>query len=378
MIFLLLASTCYFFIASICALIFYCKRKYTKKKQTSYNPFVSCLKPVCGSDEKTEDNLQSFLNQDYFKYEVIVGSAKAEDTGLQIAQNLAQTHSFLVCVHGEQGLGSNLKVRNLRNIQKYASSESNIWIISDADIKVDRQYLTNIVSLFQDEQVGAVTCLYRVNKTYDLGGLCEALYIEQSFAPGVILASTFAPANYAFGATIAVRKQDFENIGGFASLENYLADDNLIGKRITENGKKVMLSNYIVEDILGKQSLKSTFLHLLRWNRTIRICQPIGYFFSGITYFFPWFSLYAISSFYYNNTNALKIMIICLIIRISCAMNVSLALGTSFGMKRAFLAPIWDIFSFILWLFSFFGKTITWHNDTFILKKDGTMNKIKK
>lgn len=378
MIILLLASTCYFFIASICALIFYYKRKHTKAQINSYAPFVSCLKPVCGADEKTEENLSTFLNQNYSKYEVVVGSAKEDDDGLRIAQNLATTHSLLLCVHGEQGLGSNLKVRNLCNIQNYASPESKIWVISDADIRVDSQYLANIVALFQNEQVGAVSCLYRVNKTYDLGGLCEALYIEQSFAPGVILASTFAPANYAFGATIAVRKQDFEKVGSFASLENYLADDNLIGKRIAENGKKVILSHYIVEDVLGKQYLRNTFLHLLRWNKTIRICQPIGYFFSGITYFFPWFALYAITSLYANNPNTLKILLLCLIIRIICAISVALALGTSFGIKRAMLAPIWDMFSFILWLLSFVGKTITWHDDTFILKKDGTMSKISK
>ena len=134
--------------------------------------------------------------------------------------------------------------------------------------------------------------MYTVKKTPNWGSLPESLYIEQTFAPGVLLSSSFAPLNYALGATIAVDKQIFLETGGFEKLLDYLADDNIIGKRIAEAKKKVKLSTYIVEDVLSYQSITNTFKHLLRWNRTIRICQSIGYFFSMITYMTLAFIIY--------------------------------------------------------------------------------------
>ncbi|HNZ66672.1 MAG TPA: glycosyltransferase [Planctomycetota bacterium] len=379
----------YYFISLLCAFYFVYKRKKelkefnhwkkvasnptSKDHSPSQRPFVTILKPICGSDEYTKENLESFLQQSYQNFQMIVGMASEQDSALLIVQNLQKQYPQLKIVQGEHPIGANKKVRNLLNIQKYIDPTSAIWIIADADLKVDANYIERIVHNFSSPQIGCVTCLYTVKKTPNWGSLPESLYIEQTFAPGVLLSSSFAPLNYALGATIAVDKQIFLETGGFEKLLDYLADDNIIGKRIAEAKKKVKLSTYIVEDVLSYQSITNTFKHLLRWNRTIRICQSIGYFFSMITYMTPWLLLYIVTALYFQK-NPWFLVTIALTLRILQPTAVAFALQNKYTFIRAFLAPLWDFISFCLWFVSFQGNTITWRDTTYHLHKDGTMH----
>src|SRR5258705_2892305 len=49
-------------------------------------PAVSILKPIHGMEEKLEDNLASFFQQDYPEFEVIFGARDAENAALKIVE----------------------------------------------------------------------------------------------------------------------------------------------------------------------------------------------------------------------------------------------------------------------------------------------------
>ena len=68
-----------------------------------------------------------------------------------------------------------------------------------------------------------------------------------------------------------------EQAGGFAALEDYLADDYQLARRITLLGKRALLSTYVVETSLGDTTWRGVWDHQLRWGRTIRMSKGGGY-----------------------------------------------------------------------------------------------------
>src|SRR5205814_1201651 len=84
----------------------------------------------------------------------------------------------------------------------------------------------------------------------------------------------------ALGAVMATRRAQLEQAGGFASLENYLADDYQLGHRIASMGHRIFISPVVVECWSAPMDWRAVWKHQLRWARTIRVCQPVPYFFS--------------------------------------------------------------------------------------------------
>jgi ceramide glucosyltransferase len=159
--------------------------------------------------------------------------------------------------------------------------------------------------------------------------------------------------------------------GGFRAIEDYLADDYKIGKIIYERQKRVVLSPYVVSVISTNQGLKDTFTHLLRWSRTIRACEPIGYFFSIISYS-PLWALIAFKAIGTNPVGWTVLVGTCLI-RIFSAALVAAAIGSRGGLIRAILAPVGDLLSSLLWLGGLIINQVTWRGVRYKVLSDGRM-----
>src|SRR5207302_7349032 len=106
--------------------------------------------------------------------------------------------------------------------------------------------------------------------------------------PLVITAQPVEPFRYAFGASIGLRREAYERIGGFAPLADYLADDYLLGSRVAAAGYRLVLLPYVVETVLDSVTVADVWRHLLRWARTYRVCQPVPWFFTIVTHTVLW------------------------------------------------------------------------------------------
>ncbi len=340
-------------------------------------PRVSCLKPLCGLDSGIKKNLESLLIQDYSPYEIVLGTASAQDPARETALSVFNENKSvpMKIVSGEKGTGKNRKVRNLRNILDAVSPDSEILIMSDSDIRVKDDYLKNIVAPFEaDPDISCVTCLYRVDKAKGLGGNLKAFYVESQFVPGVFVSYVFAPVSYAFGATIAVKRSDFEEAGGFEAIQDHIADDYKTGNFLYLKGKKVFLSNYVVSLISGKRGFTESWSHLVRWNRTVKVCRPLGYFFSVICYT----TLFALLAAIFAGSlhTAASIIIVSCIIRIFTSIVCVLTLKSKSGLIRALFSPLWDIAGFFLWFNGLFGRVVKWREHRYRLFPCGRMEDI--
>lgn len=378
-ILLIIISVCsngYQLLIALCGILFRVKqqRKITDNKW----PKVACLKPLCGRDREVQKNLESFVNQDYPDYEIIFGVASRDDSVYQIARSVCQANpdKNTRVILGELGEGANRKVRNLRNIYANLSPDVEIIVLSDSDTRVTRDYLKQMVMpIHNDPGVGAVTAIYRIERTKAFADIIEALSVESIFVPGVLVTDRFSDLKFAFGASIAINRSAFVKAGGFEPIEDYLADDYQIGKIIYQSGKRVVLSPYVVSIIPPGQNPGKTLSHLLRWNRTVRVCSPIGYFFSVICYSTFW----ALMAFMGTGANQIGWTVLggtCLI-RILAAVTVSVSIRSPAGIFRAFLTPIWDLLSILIWLFGLVGNRVTWRGTKYRVFSDGRMSEIE-
>jgi ceramide glucosyltransferase len=339
-------------------------------------PKVACLKPLCGRDAGIYENLVSFVEQDYPDYEIILGTADEQDPAYKTAQSLRRSYSSnnIKVVSGELGAGTNRKVRNLKNIYSHVSPDADFLVLSDSDIRVTRDYLKSIIAPFcLNPDIGAVTSVYRVENILSPGDLLEALSVEATFVPGVLVSAAFSDQKFAFGASVVMDRSAFLNAGGFDAIEDYLADDYKIGNIIHKSGKRVILSHYVVSIISSGQGLMDALVHLLRWSRTVRICEPVGYLFSGICHSTFW----ALALFFATGADSLGWGMLggTCVVRILGAAAVSASLRSSGGIFRAFLTPIWDLISICIWLTGLVGNRVVWRGTKYRIFPDGRMAK---
>ncbi len=250
-------------------------------------PAVTLLKPLHGAEPDLEKNLRSFCEQDYPQYEVLCGVQHAGDPAIFTVETLQQHHPeypLRLIVH-DTHLGQNPKVSNLAGI--FTEARYPVLVLSDADIQVGRDYLRSLVSGLEVPGVGVVTCLYRARTHGGFWSSLLAAQIQEAFLPSVLLAARMGPQIYCAGATIALRSSLLERWGGFAAMEDVLADDFFIGAKARELGLSVMLSRYVVDTAVEEPGFRDFYAHALRWARTTRAVRPGGYALSFITFPLP-------------------------------------------------------------------------------------------
>src|SRR5437867_5682663 len=247
----------------------------------AYSPAVTLLKPLKGADAETWHCLESWLAQEYAApVQVLFGVSSADDAACEMARQLMAARPgcdarLVIC---PEPLGANSKVSTLIQLQRHAKHE--VVIVSDADVRVPPDFLINIVAPLRDSTVGLVNCFYRLGNPSTLAMQWEAVALNADFWTQVLQAQDLKPVNFALGAVMATTRARLGAIGGFQALVDYLADDYHLGNRIALSGGRIVLSPVVVECRETPRNWGEIWRHQLRWARTIRVCQPLPYFFS--------------------------------------------------------------------------------------------------
>jgi ceramide glucosyltransferase len=332
-------------------------------------PPVSILKPLKGVDPQIYEAFCSHCDQDYSgEYEIIFGVSEEDDPAVAEVRRLQQEFpqkriELIVCT---ERLGVNVKVSNL--VQMLRSARYDTLLVNDSDIRVDPGYLRRVVTPLSDPDVGMVTCLYRGIASSTFGSCLEALGISTDFAPGVLVArSVESGVSFGLGSTLVFRRRDLQAIGGFEALLDYLADDYELGKRIQDLGRRVELSEIVVETFLPAYTLTQFFQHQLRWGRAIRDSRRGGYIGLLFTFGLPWALVAAIAN--YHEIWAWGLLAAVATLRMAVALVVG---GEILGDRQVlgwlFILPLRDVIAVLVWIASFGGNTINWRGDTFTLK----------
>jgi ceramide glucosyltransferase len=327
---------------------------------------VTVLKPLCGEEPDLFENLASFCDQEYAEYQVIFGAADPFDPALEIARAVAARFPDrdIEIVAGRAQPAGNPKIGNLLGMIDRVRHP--LVVIADSDIRVGRGYLRAVASCFADPRNGAATCIYGAAPLASFASRLGAMQVNDHFAPSVMVATAIEPLTYCFGATMAVRGEVLERIGGLQAVAEHLADDYLLGKLVADAGYRVALVPYAVQTTVSDDSLPALWRHELRWARAIFGQRPAGYAGSVVTYVLPFAAAFALAARTPLSIAALGIA-------------TGLRVLLHYEGRRAFapqtpantwLIPLRDLFGLAG---SFFGKRVLWKTGDYRLDAGGRM-----
>ena len=238
---------------------------------------ASVLKPLHGAEPRLYENLRSFCLQTHPDYQLVFGVRDPDDPAIAVVERLRlqfPQRSIALAIDPRVH-GANFKVSNLLNMLPHAQHD--LLVLADADIYVAPDYLARVTAPLADPTVGIVTCLYYGIPGRSLWSRLGRLFIDDWFAPSVRLSNAFGSTRFAFGSTIALRRDALETIGGFAVLRDTLADDFWLGELTRRAGLRTVLSEVVVGTDVSESNLKDLYSHELRWLRTIRSIAPAGF-----------------------------------------------------------------------------------------------------
>jgi ceramide glucosyltransferase len=335
---------------------------------------VTLLKPLKGSEATTESCLRSWFAQDYSgPVQLLFAVASDEDPVCPVVRRLLKEFAnadaqLMVC--GPPS-GANSKVSKLAKLESLAKHD--LLVISDADVQVPADFLLNLVSGLADPKVGLVNCFYRLANPATLAMQWEAIAINADFWSSVLQARSLKPLDFALGAVMATRRQQLAEIGGFSALQDCLADDYQLGHRIDGHGHRLELSPVVVECWSEPMTWTAVWKHQLRWARTIRICQPVPYFFSLLSNATLWPLLWVAV---HPVKGVLGLAVGCWLVRIIAALDLQRRLTGSWShLAYGWMAPLKDLLQVALWALAFLGNTVEWRGTRMRLRPDGTLAK---
>lgn len=326
---------------------------------SGFMPPVSILKPVRGADPDFYEAIRSHAEQQYPEFELIFGSADPKDPARTVIEKLrAEFPAIPIRIIGTANDAPNGKVGSLEILARHANYGT--LLVNDGDIVVPPDYLRRVIGELEDERVGLVTCLY-TGRGSSAASRAEAIGIATEFAPSVLVARMLSNSGFALGATMAFRAADLKAIGGFAAIREYLADDYQLGARIAALGKRVVLSDCVVQTSLGAGTWRDVWKHQVRWSRTIRVSRTAGYFGYILTQLTFWCVVAAAAGHW-------AIAVSGLIVRLISAFAATRVLRAG---NVAFLAPLRDLFGVAVWAAGIVGNEVEWRGLRFRLTRDG-------
>jgi ceramide glucosyltransferase len=336
----------------------------------THRPAVTLLKPVCGEDPGLYENLVSFCRQDYAgPVQILIGAHREDDPAVAIARRVISDlpNADVTLIIDGALPGTNFKICNVSNM--ISAAKHDVLIIADSDMRVEPHYLDTVVAELQRPGVGMVTCLYQGDPA---GGVTSALgcaAINYTFLPSVLVGRLIGTEAGCFGATMAIRRSTLEQVGGLSALINQLADDHVLGALVRASGLKVVLSRYVVKNVVFEPDLATLARHELRWQRTIRSITPVG-FAASIIIHPVGLSLLALLLTGFS-ADAWLVLATGLAVRQSLVYSCRVTLGGT--PLSAPLVPVRDTLSFALFIASFLSQRVTWRDSSFRVGHGGEL-----
>jgi ceramide glucosyltransferase len=333
-------------------------------------PNVTLLKPLCGLEDGLEEALASFLNQQTrSSVHFIFGVADGSDPALALARQVAARYPLVRAdfVTNPAVHGPNPKVSNLINMAELGLGE--VVGISDSDIVLSPDSLQRAIDALAAPGVGAVTALYRAkpglagNRLRSFG----AWFIDYWFLPMAMLHSHLAPLSVTYGPLTLLRGEVLEQAGGLVALADHLSDDAELGKRVRAAGYAITFTPDIAETLVNDASHAELFDHELRWARTVRGLDPLGFFASVVSHPGPLPLLLLIYPGWFAAAGILALVLL----RWLLALFVERRFGRAEGMVRPGPLGLWlrDCYCFAVWAKACVASQVGWRGQRLAVKQ---------
>jgi ceramide glucosyltransferase len=338
-------------------------------ERSAGGPPVTLLVPLRGAEPLLEENLRAFAEQNYPQVQLVLGVAHADDPALPIARRVAAAlpNRRIDIDIGEVAGARNPKLANVLSMMRLVRNTT--LILADSDTRVDADYVRAVTAPLQSPEIGAVTCLFAGVPDGTFAAKLGAMFMNEQFIPSALVDRLFGPLRHCFGPTNAFRAEVLQSIGGFEALAPHLADDFMLGNLIARRGLRVVISKYVIRTMVSDSTLPILWEHELRWHRTIRGLQPLGY--AGMFLTFPVPLALLAFVFARNRGPAGVLLAAAALARVALQRVAANALGVT-------PAPLWmiparDAFGLAVWARGLTGHDVRWRGAPLQMAAEGDL-----
>jgi ceramide glucosyltransferase len=329
---------------------------------------VTILKPLHGAEPRLVDNLATFLSQCHEgPIQLLCGVQQEDDPAIAAVDELRRRYpdARIDLIVDSTPHGSNGKIANLINMAPAVAHD--VVVLSDSDMAVPPDYLSQLLAALDRPRVGIVTCLYRGRGD---GGFCSSLGaagLSYQFLPNVSFATAIGQIGDAsMGSTIALHRLTLEAIGGFAPFADVLADDHAIGKAVRDQGFDIVIPPMLLIHASDEPSLRALWRHELRWAATVRgLTHPAAYAGSLVTFPLPLALIGALA----HPAAGMALALVALMTRIVAAAMVDTVARAATASK--WLLPARDFLSLAIFVASYAVRSVDWRGTCLTMKADG-------
>lgn len=353
------------------------RRRREERAGTAFVPAVSMLKPLHGTETGMEQNIESFFRQEYpGAFELLFCARSETDEGLRLAQAIGGRYPqvnarYVTCGEPEPKF-HNAKVFSLAKLDAVAKND--LFVTSDADVRVEKDYLLRMVQTLKDPQVGLASCVYlgTAHRGAGFASQLDAVGKSVEMTSGVLVADMLEGTKFALGATMAVRKKSFQDVGGFGELGQFYADDFVLGNRLSQQGTGVLLATHVIRLMVQDSPFWLSFRNQLRWMQSTRRSRPWGHLGSGLTFAMPFGVLGLLWGVLSGHAGVGALWLLAMVVnRWVQAGAVLTALGDPDRMRGALIYPLRDVLGSLLWAASYGGENFYYRGKIYKLKDGG-------
>ena len=329
----------------------------------AFAPAVSILKPLCGFDEGLEENLASFFRLEYRRYELVFSFASDADPAYAIARRVADRHPWVpsTFVFDPRDGGGNAKIDRLA--AALARARHRMVLCSDGNVRVRPDFLGRAVSHFAESRVGLVSHLFLARGAVSLASRVESLFLNGCLQPGTAVLAGLLRRPCVVGKSILVSRTALEVIGGFPALENFLAEDYLIGREVRRAGYRVVLSADILDTTEVRKTPRAAFARHRRWAMMRRRLGGPLYLCEAFAGPLPW-ALAAAASGAWAPAAGL------LVLRYAMESAVASRIGSPLAAADLLLLPLRDFAAAGVFLAGLTGRSVSWRGRALRIGRD--------
>ncbi|MBN2246154.1 MAG: hypothetical protein JW755_09945, partial [Candidatus Aminicenantes bacterium] len=232
----------------------------------------------------------------------------------------------------------------------------------------DPYYLRTIVKPMENPEVGLVCNLIKGIGEKTIGSIFENLHLNSFILGNICFLDKYLRIPCVVGKSMLMRKRDLEAIGGLASVKDVLAEDHFIGEKIRGKKQRVVISNYLINNVNEYWNLQKFINRHVRWGK---MRWKIG----GMKYLLeltinPVFTA-CLPLFLFGPTEkTLSVLAFVCLTKIIGDFYIGKNILTSMHPLAYLLSPIKDLLMGLLWFVPLADETVVWRGNRYRMGKD--------
>ncbi|UJR21391.1 hypothetical protein I4U23_024481 [Adineta vaga] len=266
---------------------------YTFHRKPSPNnikelPGISIIKPLTCTDANLYENLKTFFNLKYPRYEVLFCIQEHNSELIDIIERLRAQYP-----HVESQLfvsskkfpsddeTSKVETNEIKNpkifnmLSAYDKAQYPLFLISDSGLLMHEDTLYDMALCMRDD-VGLVHQMPFTCDRKGFAGSVEKVYFGTQHAR-MYMTINLIGINCVTGMSCLMRKEIIDRVGGLKAFGNYIAEDFYFAAEVTKQGWKIRVAPIPALQNSGDYSISIWLERMIRWFKLRMRLSPLAY-----------------------------------------------------------------------------------------------------